>query len=187
MVGAHVLVIGGTGGACSAGRDAAVPNCYVALRPAGRVPIRLRVAAGDPPPLVWWLRPSSLHLTIAYLDWLDRAQIRSLARRLRTLAVPRQLTLTGVLCALGSSPDRMSLVARVCWEPSLRRHRAEVLAAVRAVGGSVAASRRFVPHVTLARLPPGSAGHVSRWRLEPTTIALRDCRLIAGITTPRFL
>lgn len=105
----------------------------------------------------------NLHLTLAFLGNLpepDLAEVDLALQHLR--AAPFALRLSGVGVFGGARP-------RVVWAgfapcPELDRLQAAVMRAARGVGLDLPA-RRFVPHVTLARLPgtaPADAA-LERW------------------------
>lgn len=116
--------------------------------------VRQRLAALTPMlPLRRCLPPESLHLTLAFLGELPEPAVEEAHYALEVVTAPSfSLSLRGIGTFGG---DRPRLVyAGVAPEPALDRLHARVLTALRRAGLDPAA-RRFVPHVTLARLKPG--------------------------------
>lgn len=126
-------------------------------------------------PLPRRLPEENLHLTLAFLGEVPEPVLEEVHYALEAVAAPRfTLSLRGVGTFGGDRPR--AVYAGVVPEPALDRLQAKVATAARRAGAQVEA-RRFVPHVTLARLRPGQ---VEPARLER---ALLDT---AGFATEAF-
>lgn len=115
-------------------------------------------AIEDPVPPEYLVAPDDLHLTLAFLDSQPEGWLRELDVLLSQIHAPAfDLQLAGV----GDFHGRQ-LHARTRPEPLLLRLQARVVQAV-ADAGLVLRHRRFVPHVTLARLPLGAEALAGAW------------------------
>lgn len=116
----------------------------------------------------------NLHLTLVFLGEIAEPLLADVDLAFRSLrAQSFELTLAG-LGLFGGSRPRAAYVG-TAENPALRHLQAKVETAARAAGVALAA-RRFVPHVTLARLPARLAG---RARLEAEVAARAGTRLPA--------
>lgn len=112
-------------------------------------------------PLPRRVAPENMHLTLAFLGELPEPEVEEAHRAFEDIAAPRfMLALRGVGVFGGGRPRVVH--AGTVPEPALDRLHAKVAGAMRRAGLEPEA-RRFVPHVTLARLKPGEADPV---RLE---------------------
>jgi RNA 2',3'-cyclic 3'-phosphodiesterase len=97
----------------------------------------------------------NLHLTLVFLGELAEPLAVEVHEALEAVRAPRiTVTLRGADTFGGDRPR--TVFAGVAPEPALDRLQAKVETAARRAGATVE-RRRFVPHVTLARLRPGSA------------------------------
>lgn len=98
----------------------------------------------------------NLHLTLAFLDDQPEEALERLHAELDRLRAPQFIvTLSGLGCFGGDKPRLV--FAKVLQNPALEDLHRKVLRAARRAGIAVA-RRRFHPHVTLARLRPGTGG-----------------------------
>jgi 2'-5' RNA ligase len=119
--------------------------------------------------------PENLHLTLVFLGELPEPVISDLDLAFGRIRAPGfEVALSG-LDAFGGAKPRAVYVGTSA-NPALLHLQSKVAAAARASGVEIE-SRRFVPHVTLARLRPGD---VDRQRLGQA-LALRG-----GYAAPRF-
>jgi 2'-5' RNA ligase len=117
----------------------------------------------------------NLHLTLVFLGELPEPVVADVDLELARLRVPGfEVALTG-LDVFGGPRPRAAYVGAAT-NPALAHLQSKVSAAARAAGVEIE-GRRFVPHVTLARLKPGE---VDPQRLGQA-LALRG-----GYTAPRF-
>lgn len=133
----------------------------IALPPRARAPL---AAAQDRLPASVRRTPEeNLHITLAFLGDLPEPDVAEVDLALQALrAPPFGLRLSGVGVFGGRRPRAVWAGLAPC--PALDRLQAAVMHAARAAGVDLPA-RRFVPHVTLARLPgnaPADAA-LERW------------------------
>ncbi len=132
-------------------------------------------------PLPRQVSPENLHLTLAFLGDVPDLLLEEVHHGLEALAVPGfELRLRGLGLFGGRRPH--NLHAQVVPEPALTHLQAKVAQAVRRAGVKLD-SRRFVPHVTLARFAPESA---DLSRLEPA-VAGAGLFATAPFMVDRFL
>ncbi len=111
----------------------------------------------------------NLHLTLLFLGELPEPVVADIDLALGRLRPPAfDLTLRGLDLFGGARARSVHIGAAA--NPALAHLQAKVAAAARAAGVEIE-SRRFVPHVTLARLRPGEA---DRQRLERAIAARGD-------------
>lgn len=111
----------------------------------------------------------NLHITLAFLDTQPEIVLEELHHELQRLRAPGfAVGLRGVGAFGGARPRNIH--AAVEQQPLLHHLQAKVEAAARSVGMELPA-RRYVPHVTLARL---GAGRFDRPRLERALAAAAD-------------
>jgi 2'-5' RNA ligase len=105
--------------------------------------------------------PESLHLTLVFLGEIPGRQLEDVDAAFRAIAAPGfELALAGVDLFGGARPRAVYVGAAA--NPALDHLQAKVETAARSAGVALP-GRRFVPHVTLARLPERFA---DRRRLE---------------------
>ena len=103
-----------------------------------------------PDDLTTLMPEESLHLTLAFLDEIDSYQMQAVHEAMEALRLPSlMLTLSGLDVFGGAKPH--AVWAGVSDSPSLMAMQAKIETAARRAGVAIPA-RRFVPHVTLARL-----------------------------------
>ncbi len=149
-------------------------RAFVAVPLPGAVQARLGALA-QMLPLPRQILPENLHLTLVFLGEVPEPTAEEAHVAFEAIAAPRfALALRGVGLFGGDRPRVVYVGFRP--EPALDRLQAKVEGAARRAGARVAA-RRFVPHVTLARLRPGEAD------LRHLEHALLD---VAGFATEPF-
>jgi 2'-5' RNA ligase len=143
----------------------------LALPEAARIELSI---AGHGLPVPRLQPPESLHLTLVFLGDLPRRTLEDVDLAFSQVRAPRfELALAGMGLFRGAKP-RVAYVG-AAENPALRHLQAKVETAVRGAGVELPA-RRFVPHVTLARLPERMNG---RERLEAAVAARGGYRVPA--------
>lgn len=137
---------------------------FVALRPPPPVRTLLMAAGGHGIPDARWQDDEQLHITLRFIGAVDSRQADDVAAALSTVSAPvPEVRVDGV----GTFERRGrvdTLWARVTpAEPLAALHRKVTQALARA--GVAPEARRYLPHVTLARLARGAADPlaVARW------------------------
>ena len=146
-----------------------MPRLFVALRPPAPVRETLLAAMGDDGPGVRWQDEDQLHLTLAFLGEIDVREGEALVEQLAAVRrAPFMLEVDGVghFDRKGVSTTLWARIARNDRLTSLRQRVA--LACRRA--GTPPDSRKFLPHITLARLNR-SSGPVGRWLVKHDSLA----------------
>lgn len=137
-----------------------MPRLFTGLEIPPDVALDLQIMQGGVPG-ARWMDPSQYHLTLRFIGDIDTGLAREIAHSLDTLATrPFSLTLKGIGLFGGNKPH--SIYAGVEENAELKRlHDAhERLCQVL---GLAAEPRRFVPHVTLARLKDPEPRALQRW------------------------
>ncbi|MBT5415957.1 MAG: RNA 2',3'-cyclic phosphodiesterase [Rhodospirillaceae bacterium] len=105
---------------------------------------------------VRWVDEENLHLTLRFIGEVDGGQAEDIAEALdRVRAAPFKITLDG-LGTFGSGARLRAVWVGVMPSPPLRALQGKVERAVQRAG-LAGEGRRFIPHVTLARLGSGAA------------------------------
>lgn len=108
-----------------------------------------------------WIDPGDYHVTLRFLGDIDDDTAHELAHLLRTVHRPPVTVTIGGLDVFGGDKPR-ALVAKIVQTPQLAEMQAEQERLVRRVG-LPPEKRKFVPHVTLARLRDTSAWHAAEF------------------------
>lgn len=135
---------------------------FIALPLPGDVTRRLAMAQ-QMLPLPRRVPPENLHITLAFLGEQPATALAEVDLALGQLALPAPVLRLAGLGMFGQRRPR-SFHALVAPDPQLERLQAAVVRAC-ITAGVAPVMRRFVPHVTLARLPPRLSGP-DLWRLE---------------------
>lgn len=127
-------------------------------------------------PLPHPVPPENLHLTLVFLGELPEPVVADIDLGLKGIRAPGfEVALTGLDAFGGVKPRSVHIGSAT--NPALVHLQTKVATAARSAGAEIEA-RRFVPHVTLARLRPGEA---DRPRLGKA-LAERT-----GYAAPRFM
>lgn len=112
-----------------------------------------------------WIDPENYHVTLRFIGDIDGRTADEIAAALdRVYRPPFTLSLRG-LDAFSSSRTPHSLIVRVEPTPDLVELQAEHERIIQRLG-LPPEPRRFVPHVTLARLRGTTSADVARWLAE---------------------
>ena len=122
----------------------------------------------------------NLHLTLVFLGEIAERLLEDVDLAFRAIRAPGFALAPAGLGLFGGARARVAYVG-VAENPALRRLQAKVETAARGAGVALPA-RRYVPHVTLARLPERLAG---RARLE-TEVAARARYRLPGFAVEDF-
>lgn len=108
-----------------------------------------------------WIDPENYHLTMRFIGDIDDATAREVAFLLgRVQRPPFELHMEGLSSFGGRKPR--AVVANVAQAPSLMEAQAEQERLLRRMGLEPE-GRKYLPHVTLARLRDSSSRHVAEY------------------------
>jgi 2'-5' RNA ligase len=126
-----------------------VPRLFIALELSERVVGQLALARGG---VVGarWLEPADYHVTLRFIGDIDGAAARDIAETLGDIRRPKAIVRFDGLSWFGGDKPR-AIVARVKAEPALMDLQAEQERRLRRIGVAPE-TRKYTPHVTLARL-----------------------------------
>ncbi len=137
-----------------------MPRLFTGLELPANVSLDLQIMQGGIPG-ARWMEPSNYHLTIRFIGDIETGIARELASGLETLRfLPFQIRLKGVGLFGGNKPH--SLYAGVDESPALRRLHDQHERLCQTLG-LPAEHRKFLPHVTLARLKEPEPRALQRW------------------------
>jgi 2'-5' RNA ligase len=126
-----------------------------------------------------WIDPENYHITLRFIGDIDDALAHEIASALEAVRRPAlEIRLDGFDVFGGSRPR--ALIAKVVSSPELIELQAENERLLRRAGAPPE-TRKFVPHVTLARLRDTSARAAADW------LALRGGGLHGGFAAERFV
>jgi RNA 2',3'-cyclic 3'-phosphodiesterase len=108
-----------------------------------------------------WIERESYHLTLRFIGDVEEGQARDLAEALDGVTVPSFVTrLKGLGAFGGAKPHVLYVNAEI--SPEMKRLQAAHERACRQVG-LASETRKFTPHVTIARLRRADPGDVQRY------------------------
>jgi RNA 2',3'-cyclic 3'-phosphodiesterase len=137
-----------------------MPRLFTGLEIPPDVALDLQIMQGGIPG-ARWMEPSNYHLTIRFIGDIEQGLARELAQALDTVSFkPFRLRLKGVGVFGGNKPH--SLFAGVEENAELRRLH-DVHERLCQTLGLPAEGRKFLPHVTLARLKEAEPRALQRW------------------------
>jgi 2'-5' RNA ligase len=137
-----------------------MPRLFTGLEIPPEVALDLQIMQGGIPG-ARWMDPANYHLTLRFIGDIDAGLAREVARALDQVSFrPFRVKLKGVGVFGGNKPH--SLYAGVEENTELRRLR-DAHERLAQVLGVPTEPRKFVPHVTLARLKDPDARALQRW------------------------
>lgn len=137
---------------------------FTALEIPSDVALRLSLLKGGLPG-ARWIDLANYHVTLRFIGDIDGRTAEEIAGALdRVYRPPFRLSLSGLDC-FASGRAAHALYARVEPTPALVELQAEHERIMQRIG-LPAEPRRFVPHVTIARLKGTPTGEVARWLAE---------------------
>ena len=108
-----------------------------------------------------WIERDNYHLTLRFIGDVEEGQARDLAEALDAVSVPGFVTrLKGLGAFGGAKPHALSATAEMA--PEMKRRQAAPERVCQQVG-LVGETRKFRPHVTIARLRRADPGDVQRY------------------------
>lgn len=123
-----------------------------------------------------WIEPEDYHLTLRFIGDIGDAMANEVYDRLSSIRRPAFIVTLEGLMTFGSDKPR-AIVARARLTPELTELQADHERAMRRLG-LPAETRKFVPHVTIARLRNASAALAADWlgsrALLPKTFAVTN-------------
>lgn len=108
-----------------------------------------------------WIDTENYHITLRFIGDVDDAFARDVANALSFIRRPEVTVTLEALDSFGGDRPR-AIVARAKLDPALIEMQAEQERLLRRLGGPPE-PRKFLPHVTLARLRGASAGSVAAY------------------------
>jgi RNA 2',3'-cyclic 3'-phosphodiesterase len=137
-----------------------MPRLFTGLEIPAEVALDLQIMQGGIPG-ARWMDPSNYHLTIRFIGDIETGVAREIALGLDALRFsPFKLRLKGVGLFGGNKPH--SLYAGIEESPELRRLHDQHERLCQTLG-LAAEHRKFLPHVTLARLKEAEPRALQRW------------------------
>lgn len=116
-----------------------------------------------------WIEPADYHLTLRFIGDIDDALAEDVFEELAaTTGAAVEVTLTELKAFGGQRPR--AIVARAEPSPALMRLQAEHERLIRNAGVA-AETRKFVPHVTLARLTAGGSADAAHYLGSKTILS----------------
>jgi 2'-5' RNA ligase len=137
---------------------------FTALEIPSNVAMHLSLLKGGLPG-ARWIDPANYHVTLRFIGDIDGRTADEIAHALdRVYRPPFTIRLSGLDCfASGRTPH--AIFARVEPTPALVELQAEHERIMQRIG-LPAEGRRFIPHVTIARLRGTPSAEVARWLAE---------------------
>ena len=126
-----------------------------------------------------WIEPENYHITLRFIGDVDGAAARDVAETLGDISRPQAPVRFEGLSSFGGAKPR-AIVARVKAAPALMDLQAEQERRLRRIGLEPE-TRKFLPHVTLARLRGAGARAVADY------LALRGARIAEPFMADRFV
>jgi RNA 2',3'-cyclic 3'-phosphodiesterase len=126
-----------------------------------------------------WLEPEDYHITLRFIGDVDGGVARDIEETLGDIRRPKALVSFEELSWFGGDKPR-TIVAKVRAEPALMDLQAEQERRLRRIGIEPE-TRKYTPHVTLARLRGASQAAVANY------LAARGALLAESFTTERFV
>jgi RNA 2',3'-cyclic 3'-phosphodiesterase len=141
-------------------QEVKMPRLFTGLELPPEVALDLQIMSGGIPGSRW-MDPANFHLTIRFIGDIEQGLAREIAMELDHISFrPFSLRLKGVGIFGGNKPH--SLYATVEENPELRRLH-DVHERLCQTLGLPAEARKFLPHVTLARLKDAEPRALQRW------------------------
>ena len=126
-----------------------------------------------------WLEPEDYHVTLRFIGDVDGRAARDIAETLGDIGRPKTQVRFDVLSWFGGDKPR-AIVAKVKPEPALMDLQAELERRLRRIGLEPE-TRKFTPHVTLARLRRVGQASVASY------LAARGTLIVEPFTAERFV
>jgi RNA 2',3'-cyclic 3'-phosphodiesterase len=126
-----------------------------------------------------WLEPEDYHITLRFIGDIDARAARDVAETLGDIRRPKATVRFEALSWFGGDKPR-AIVAKVKADPALMDLQAEQERRLRRIGIEPE-TRKYTPHVTLARLRGVAQTAVADY------LADRDALLVEGFTAERFV
>lgn len=137
-----------------------MPRLFTGLEIPADVALDLQIMQGGIPG-ARWMDPSNYHLTLRFIGDIETGLARELAQALDGVSLePFRLSLKGVGLFGGNKPH--SIFAGIAENGELRRLH-DLHERLCQIMGLPAEGRKFVPHVTLARLKDPDHRALQRW------------------------
>ena len=155
-----------------------MPRLFTGLELPGTIAAQVALARGG---IVGarWMDPADYHVTLRFVGDVDRTVAHDIAEILGELRRPPVEVRFDGLSWFGGDKPR-AIVARIRPDPAIVELQAEQERRLRRIG-LAPETRRFTPHVTLARVRRVGARAVAEY------LALRGALMVEGFTAERFV
>ena len=147
-----------------------MPRLFTALELPSASPSQLALARGGVAG-ARWLEPADYHITLRFIGDIDARAARDIAETLGDIRRPRTVVRFDGLSWFGGDKPR-AIVARVKPDPALMELQAEQERRLRRIGVEPE-TRKYTPHVTLARLRGVASGGGRRLSRRPRSAVRR--------------
>jgi RNA 2',3'-cyclic 3'-phosphodiesterase len=155
-----------------------MPRLFTALELPERVAAQIAIARGG---LVGarWLEPEDYHITLRFVGDIDARAAQDVAETLGDIRRPKAFVRFESLSWFGGDKPR-AIVAKVKADPALMDLQADQERRLRRIGLEPE-TRKYTPHVTLARLRGAAQGAVADY------LAARGALVAEAFTAERFV
>jgi RNA 2',3'-cyclic 3'-phosphodiesterase len=155
-----------------------MPRLFTGLELPGAVVAQLVLARGGIAG-ARWLEPEDYHITLRFIGDIDARTARDIEESLGEIRRPKALVRFEELSWFGGDKPR-AIVAKVKADPTLTDLQAEQERRLRRIGIEPE-TRKYTPHVTLARLRGVSSANVASY------VAERGALIADSFTAERFV
>lgn len=164
-----------------------MPRLFIGLQIPEHISVQLNALGGGLPG-ARWIEPNDFHLTLRFIGDIDRLEANEVVQTLENLRQSKVTVTLNELTAFGKDRPH-SLIAKGPLNTSLAELQFNLEYKIRNIG-LAPDTRKFMPHVTLARLKGASSQSVADYlthrclraplRFEATAVTLYSARASVG-------